>query len=301
MGQIIGNDRVNRDPCTPEQEAKNDNVLQTQVDVINTTLETIVAGTSDHKFSVKSDGSDTADFAISKVDPVAAPVAGDLQAFFQESGGNLEAFISAADITALVGSGVSDHKVSLDATDESGSGYGYLTAKVSPINTKLAGDVTVHFNQATSKLIAFVSQSDILTAVGGSATVVAEGNYIDVTNAGSTYTVAVDPTEFPGYDATSIQFLVNLAGTFEWCTPSSYNGSTKQFLTHTNTGQLQWATSPVRTPTTIQIPTGITLSIVAGNLVVTLAYKNYTADVDDLSTSNTFTGSIATSTECPAP
>lgn len=299
MGQIMGNDRVNRDPCTPEQEAKNDNVLQNQVDVINETLTTIVAGTSDHKFSVKADGSDPADFAISKVDPVAAPVSGDLQAFFQESGGNLEAFISAADITALVGSGVSDHKVSLDATDEAGSGYGYLTAKVSPIASPAGGDVSIKFNQSAGKLIAFAPQSAILTAVGGAATVVAEGNYIDVTAAGSTYTVAVDPTEFPGYDPGNNQFLINLSGTFEWITPANYNGSVKQFLGHNALGAIQWFTSPTRTPQTVQIPTGISLSLGGGNLTVTLTYKNLTVDADDLGTTGTFTGTTGTSSTCP--
>lgn len=140
MAQPIGNGRVVKFPCTPEQEAQNDINLQTQVDVLNQTVNEIVAGSSDHKVCTASDAAgDVADFLKNKVSPLGTIGGSDVVVYFQEStvtgDEKVTAFVKYADLPSGGGGGSSDHKVSADAADEAAVGYAYLGSKVNPIDT----------------------------------------------------------------------------------------------------------------------------------------------------------------------
>lgn len=236
----IGNNQLNPSPCDDEGWDQFAQQASYIINVMQGDINNLTTGTSDHKASI--DATDEAatgyDYLFAKLAHHDTITADDRLCRVQNNGdGTMSYFVQVNDLGGGGGSDAFTFSVKSDGSDSPG----FAIAKVNPVATPTMGDPQVYFAEQSGKLNAYIQASDIV-ALGG-ATIVAEGTYIDVSLAGSTYTVNVDVTEFPNYDGTKNQLTWhNSSGSFSWMTTASYD-ATKQQILWNNNGTWEWKTT----------------------------------------------------------
>lgn len=256
MTQIMGNNRVNPDPCTPEMANNNDVVLQTQVDNLTTIVNNSIVGASDHKVSIDStdEMGSGFDYLFAKLAHHDTITGDDRLCRTQNNGdGTVSYFVKVDDL----GMGSDNFTFSVKSDGSDSPGYGI--DKVSPVTAPTGGDPQVYWAESGGKLTAYVAASDVV-ALGGS---------------GPTYTAGCG---------------ISLSGG-----AFSFNAGSVAGVGLGTSGTCGLKVVPNNTIKTV---TGITLAVTGGNLVVTLAYQ--LIDVYGvLGSTATLTGSTPVTTTCP--
>ena len=165
---LFGDSRINVSPCNPGDDAKNWSIVKNQLDVIDQLFQTIVLGSSDHKFSISTADETVggAGYALDKLSNNGTYDAGnDRLCRVEDNGdGTIRIFVRVSDLGGGGGgggTGVDTFKVrvSTSGTDTED----FLINKVNPVSTKGTNDPTVSFRDNSGKLEAFFKVDPVAT------------------------------------------------------------------------------------------------------------------------------------------